>query len=111
MLAYSMLALMEKPQAYFALILAPTRELAHQIVQVFQALGSLISVQTAYIVGGLDMVSQQIALGKKPHVIVATPGRILDHLENTKGFSLRNLKYLVMDEVSLWNVHTLVQSY
>lgn len=44
------------------------------------------------------MVSQSIALGKKPHIIVATPGRLLDHLENTKGFSLRALKYLVMDE-------------
>jgi len=44
------------------------------------------------------MVPQAIALGKKPHIIVATPGRLLDHLENTKGFSLRSLKYLVMDE-------------
>ena len=44
------------------------------------------------------MVPQAIALGKKPHIVVATPGRLLDHLENTKGFSLRNLKYLVMDE-------------
>ena len=44
------------------------------------------------------MVSQSIALGKKPHIIVATPGRLLDHMENTKGFSLRGLKYLVMDE-------------
>lgn len=44
------------------------------------------------------MVPQSIALGKKPHIVVATPGRLLDHLENTKGFSLRALKYLVMDE-------------
>ncbi len=44
------------------------------------------------------MVPQAIALGKKPHIIVATPGRLLDHLENTKGFSLRSLKYLIMDE-------------
>lgn len=44
------------------------------------------------------MMTQSVALGKKPHIIVATPGRLLDHLENTKGFSLRNLKYLVMDE-------------
>lgn len=44
------------------------------------------------------MVPQAIALGKKPHIIVATPGRLVDHLEKTKGFSLRSLKYLVMDE-------------
>jgi len=46
----------------------------------------------------MDMVSQSIALSKKPHIVVATPGRLFDHLENTKGFSLRNLKYLVLDE-------------
>ena len=91
-------ALMEKPQPFFGLVMAPTRELAYQISQQFEALGNLISVRSAVIVGGMDMVPQSIALGKKPHIIVATPGRLLDHLENTKGFSLRNLKYLVMDE-------------
>jgi ATP-dependent RNA helicase DDX47/RRP3 len=91
-------ALMEKPQSFFALILAPTRELAFQISKSFESLGSTINVRCAVIVGGMDMVSQSIALGKKPHIIVATPGRLLDHLENTKGFSLRTLKYLVMDE-------------
>ncbi|KAB8068085.1 P-loop containing nucleoside triphosphate hydrolase protein [Aspergillus leporis] len=91
-------ALMDKPSSLFGLILAPTRELAYQISLAFENLGSTISVRTAVIVGGMDMVSQSIALGKKPHIVVATPGRLLDHLENTKGFSLRNLKYLVMDE-------------
>lgn len=89
-------ALMEKPQSLFALIMAPTRELAYQTSQAFEALGSLISVRVAVLVGGLDMVSQAIALGKKPHIVVATPGRLLDHLENTRGFSLRTLKFLVM---------------
>lgn len=79
-------------------MLAPTRELASQIGQAFEALGSLINLRCAVIVGGLDMVPQAIALSKKPHIIVATPGRLVDHLEKTKGFSLRTLKYLVMDE-------------
>ncbi|KAI9841519.1 MAG: ribosomal RNA processing protein [Thelocarpon superellum] len=91
-------ALMDAPQPFFALVLAPTRELAFQISQAFEALGSLISVRCAVIVGGMDLVPQAIALGKKPHIVVATPGRLLDHLENTKGFSLRRLKHLVMDE-------------
>lgn len=91
-------ALLDKPQPIFGLVLAPTRELAAQIGQAFEALGSLISLRCAVIVGGLDMVPQSIALSKKPHVIVATPGRLVDHLEKTKGFSLRTLKYLVMDE-------------
>lgn len=91
-------ALLDKPQPMFGLVLAPTRELAYQISQQFQALGSRIAVKCAVIVGGMDMVSQSIDLGKRPHILVATPGRLLDHLENTKGFSLRSLKYLVMDE-------------
>ncbi|KAF2231615.1 ATP-dependent rRNA helicase RRP3 [Viridothelium virens] len=91
-------ALWEKPQAFYGLILAPTRELAYQISQQVEALGSEIAVRCAVLVGGMDIVPQSIALGRKPHVVVATPGRLLDHLENTKGFSLRTLKYLVMDE-------------
>ncbi|KAI6452340.1 ribosomal RNA processing protein [Pyricularia oryzae] len=91
-------SLLEKPQPLFGLVLAPTRELAAQIGQTFEALGASISLRCAVVVGGLDMVSQSIALGKKPHIVVATPGRLLDHLEKTKGFSLRSLKFLVMDE-------------
>ena len=44
------------------------------------------------------MISQAISLAKKPHVIVGTPGRVADHLANTKGFTLKALKYLVFDE-------------
>ena len=51
-------------------------------------------------VGGVDMVTQAVALAKKPHIIVGTPGRLVDHIENTKGFSLRTIKFLVMDEVT-----------
>jgi ATP-dependent RNA helicase DDX47/RRP3 len=91
-------ALMNSPQPLHSLILAPTRELALQISQVVEALGACISVRCAVLIGGIDMVSQAMALGRKPHIIVATPGRLLDHLENTKGFSLRYLKYLVLDE-------------
>lgn len=89
---------MEKSHPFFGLVMAPTRELAYQISQAFEALGTFISLKSTVIVGGMDMVSQAIALGKKPHIVVATPGRLLDHLENTKGFSLRRLKYLVLDE-------------
>ncbi|GFO00916.1 ATP-dependent rRNA helicase rrp3 [Plakobranchus ocellatus] len=91
-------ALLEKPQRLFALVLTPTRELAYQIAEQFNALGSTIGIKCAVIVGGIDMYDQALMLAKKPHVIVATPGRLVDHLENTKGFSLRALKYLVMDE-------------
>ncbi|KAI1275317.1 DEAD-domain-containing protein [Xylaria sp. FL0933] len=91
-------SLLEQPSPLYALILAPTRELAQQIGQQVDALGATISVRSCTIVGGLDMVAQAISLGKKPHVVVATPGRLLDHLEKTKGFKLNALKYLVIDE-------------
>lgn len=105
-------ALWEKPQPLFACVLAPTRrayldqyptlsakdvcrELAYQISEQFTALGSTIGVRCAVIVGGMDMMSQSIALSKRPHILIATPGRLEDHLHNTKGFSLKSLKYLV----------------
>lgn len=90
--------LLDSPQPYFACIIAPTRELAIQIAEQFEALGSFIGVKCCVLVGGVDMVPQAIALAKRPHIIVCTPGRLVDHLENTKGFSLRLLKYLVLDE-------------
>lgn len=86
------------PQANFACVLAPTRELAIQIAEQFEALGAAIGVKCAVVVGGVDMMAQAIALSRRPHVIVGTPGRLVDHLENTKGFSLAKLRYLVMDE-------------
>jgi len=61
-------------------------------------LGHTIGVRSIVIVGGVEMIDQAIALSKKPHIIVCTPGRLVDHLENTKGFNLKQLKFLVMDE-------------
>ncbi|XP_052770209.1 probable ATP-dependent RNA helicase DDX47 [Mya arenaria] len=90
--------LLESPQRLFGLILTPTRELAFQISEQFEALGSKIGVKCCVIVGGIDMMNQALMLAKKPHIIVSTPGRLVDHLENTKGFNLRSLKFLVMDE-------------
>ena len=90
--------LMEKPSKLYAVILAPTRELAFQIHEVVRALGSSVGCSSLAIVGGVDSTQQAIALARMPHIVVATPGRLVDHLENTKGFSLAKLKYLVMDE-------------
>nr|CAD7574632.1 unnamed protein product [Timema californicum] len=108
-------SLLENPQRYFALILTPTRELAFQIAEQFEALGASIGVKCAVIVGGMDMMAQALTLAKKPHILIATPGRLVDHLENTKGFNLRALKFLdpVKVEVSTkyQTVDKLQQSY
>lgn len=90
--------LLSNPKRLSVLVLAPTRELAVQIHDVFQAIGTSIGAKSVCIVGGVDMVPQAIALAKKPHIITATPGRLVDHLTSTKGFHLRDLKNLVLDE-------------
>lgn len=87
--------LWDDPRGLFACVIAPTRELAYQITEQFEALGSAMGVRCATVVGGIDEMTQAVALAKKPHVVVATPGRLQYHLENTKGFSLRTLKFLV----------------
>lgn len=82
----------------FAVVVAPTRELAFQIHDQFCALGKAIGVRSVAVSGGVDMMAQAVALAKRPHVIVATPGRLVDHLENTKGFGVTKAKFLVLDE-------------
>jgi ATP-dependent RNA helicase DDX47/RRP3 len=84
--------------AVFGIILTPTRELAFQIHEVLEGLGCHIGATSVCIVGGVDSMSQSIALARNPHIIVATPGRLVDHLQNTKGFHLRQLQFLVLDE-------------
>lgn len=90
--------LLEEPRPFYACILAPTRELCLQINHHLEALGSAIGLKTCVLVGGLDHVSQAIALSKNPHIVIGTPGRIIDHLSHTKGFNLKHLKFLVFDE-------------
>jgi len=91
-------SLLDRPQELSALVLSPTRELAIQIAETFDALGQGIGLKTAVLVGGVDSTGQAIALGRRPHVVVGTPGRVVDHLSNTKGFTLRALRHLVLDE-------------
>ncbi|KAG6821228.1 hypothetical protein H0H93_002338 [Arthromyces matolae] len=87
------------PFGIFALILTPTRELAFQIAEQFAVLGAPLSVRTAVVVGGMDMMAQALELGNRPHVVIATPGRIVDHLRSSHGeWNLSRVKFLVLDE-------------
>ncbi|KAF8195959.1 DEAD-domain-containing protein [Mycena galopus ATCC 62051] len=87
------------PYGIFALVLTPTRELAFQISEQFAVLGGVLNVRTAVVVGGMDMMSQALELGNRPHIVVATPGRIVDHLRSSGGeWDLSRVKFLVLDE-------------
>jgi len=80
-----------------ALVLAPTRELAKQIVGVFNDLGSGVGIRVAQIVGGMPMEGDWKALSSWPNVVVATPGRLIDHLEQG-SVSLSEIEMFVIDE-------------
>ncbi|CEL59570.1 ATP-dependent RNA helicase DBP8 OS=Cryptococcus neoformans var, neoformans serotype D (strain JEC21 / ATCC MYA-565) GN=DBP8 PE=3 SV=1 [Rhizoctonia solani AG-1 IB] len=91
--------LSEDPYGIYALVLTPTRELAFQISEQFVVLGGSLNLRTAVIVGGMDMMEQALELGRRPHVVVATPGRLVDHMNsNGAEWSLSRLKFLVLDE-------------
>jgi superfamily II DNA/RNA helicase len=80
-----------------ALILVPTRELARQIYVQFMRLGSYTRIRAGIITGG-EAKSHQIAnLRKNPEILVATPGRLLDHLKSSE-VDLSDLEFLVLDE-------------
>ena len=80
-----------------ALILAPTRELAVQIVENIESYGRHLTIRVAAIYGGVDEASQLRAVRKGVHIIVATPGRLIDLTERHKT-DFSNLEILVLDE-------------
>ncbi|KAF9036479.1 DEAD-domain-containing protein [Hymenopellis radicata] len=80
------------------IILTPTRELALQIFGVAKDLMAHHSQTLGVIMGGANKRAETDKLVKGVNLLVATPGRLWDHLETTKGFVYRNLKALVIDE-------------
>eukprot|EP00095_Tigriopus_kingsejongensis_P000465 maker-scaffold217_size252476-snap-gene-1.38 protein:Tk00465 transcript:maker-scaffold217_size252476-snap-gene-1.38-mRNA-1 annotation:"probable atp-dependent rna helicase ddx49" len=90
--------LSQDPYGIYALVLTPTRELAFQIADQFRVVGKCIDLQDCVVVGGRDMVTQGQALAKRPHIVIATPGRLADHMESCNTFSLKKIKYLIIDE-------------
>ncbi|NRA62328.1 MAG: DEAD/DEAH box helicase, partial [Psychrobium sp.] len=80
-----------------ALVLAPTRELAMQVYQDFKKLTGSSRINATLIVGGESFNDQAKILRKDPDLIIATPGRISDHLEH-RHVMLNGLEILVLDE-------------
>ncbi|KAJ2081032.1 putative RNA helicase [Coemansia sp. RSA 988] len=91
--------LSEDPFGVFAVVLTPTRELAFQIAEQFEVLGKGVGVKVTVAIGGVDMVTQAVSLGRRPHIVVATPGRLADHIaSNSDAMHLQRVRFLVLDE-------------
>src|SRR3989344_4676822 len=79
------------------LIILPTRELALQINETMQKIGRPFGLKTAILICGASMFAQKTQLRNNPHVIIGTPGRINDHLQQ-KTLNLSNVSILILDE-------------
>lgn len=93
--------LAEDPSCIFAVVLTATRELALQIYEQFVAISAGQTLKAILVTGGSDMRSQAIALAQRPHLVIATPGRLADHIRSSGEdtiIGLRRVKYLVLDE-------------
>ena len=80
-----------------ALVLVPTRELAHQVATEAELLGSSTGVRSIAVYGGVGYGEQLAAFHAGAHLVIGTPGRVLDHLLR-RSMSLDQLKFLVFDE-------------
>lgn len=77
------------------LVLVPTRELGAQVYQVTKQLSQFTSVETGLAIGGLDLKAQENILRQNPDVVIATPGRLIDHIKNTPSFTLDSIEVSV----------------
>ena len=80
-----------------ALVLAPTRELAAQIDEHAMRFGAVHGVRTALLIGGISVGPQAKTLKSRPQLLIATPGRLIDHLDS-RNVSLDAVELLVLDE-------------
>jgi len=80
-----------------ALVLLPTRELADQVAQQIKLFAKYTQLRSAVVFGGIDMKPQTIELKQGVEILVATPGRLLDHIE-AKNAVLNQVEYVVLDE-------------
>ncbi|XP_050355844.1 probable ATP-dependent RNA helicase DDX27 [Nymphalis io] len=80
------------------LVLVPTRELGAQVHTVTRQLSQNTTVTIGLSVGGLDVKYQESVLRRNPDIVIATPGRLIDHIRNTPSFGLHSIEVLVLDE-------------
>ncbi|MFA5163203.1 MAG: DEAD/DEAH box helicase [Patescibacteria group bacterium] len=82
------------------LIVAPTRELALQVEESIKKIGRPLGLRTAVLIGGEALDRQLFCLRKKPHIVIATPGRLIDHLKR-RTYRLDQVKVIVLDEADM----------
>ncbi|KAH9693410.1 DEAD-box ATP-dependent RNA helicase 28 [Citrus sinensis] len=80
------------------LILTPTRELAVQVHSMIEKIAQFTDIRCCLVVGGLSTKMQETALRSMPDIVVATPGRMIDHLRNSMSVDLDDLAVLILDE-------------
>ncbi|KAH9258313.1 hypothetical protein BASA81_003362 [Batrachochytrium salamandrivorans] len=83
------------------LILVPTRELAQQVSSMLEKICEFCAdgiISQTVLLGGVAMIPQSTAIRARPDIIIATPGRLIDHLRNTLGFDINDLEILILDE-------------
>jgi ATP-dependent RNA helicase DDX31/DBP7 len=89
----------QRNSGLFAIIMAPTRELSKQIATVLEKLlGCAHWLVATTVIGGEKKKSEKARLRKGINILVATPGRLLDHLEHTEALDVSNVRWLVLDE-------------
>jgi len=82
------------------LVIAPTRELAMQITEEIKKVGKYTKIKVVTVYGGQGIGIQLDALRRKPEIVVATPGRLIDHLDNG-SIRTDNIKHVVLDEADV----------
>lgn len=95
--ALPILSLLHRPGPLRCLVLEPTRELAQQVEKAFLKYGRTLQLRVTLLHGGVGYGKQTQDLQRGVDVVVATPGRLLDHLSQ-KTLTLRDIRFLVLDE-------------
>ena len=90
--------LSKDPYGLYSIILEPTRELVIQVEEKLKLFSTGFNLRMCSIIGGEDYTTQLKELDKIPHIIIATPGRLVTFLENNYIKLVQNLKYFVLDE-------------
>ncbi|AFP65285.1 DEAD box protein (nucleomorph) [Chroomonas mesostigmatica CCMP1168] len=81
-----------------SLIIVPARELAFQIASHFEAFGNIFGIRIAVVVGGINAGPQKALIFMNPHILISTPGRLVDHLAKTIKLKLDKISIFVLDE-------------